>query len=86
MAVKKVAQNPAVLAIGIAIRNSYKTLAKHCANYTVYLACQQSSTRKPQWFQNLKLAFLETPNVTTWLVFQNQVTNEAYHLHTRDTK
>ena len=49
-------------------------LAKDYSSYTVYQAWLQSSTRKPQWFQYLKLVFLEIPNVTTWLVFQNQVT------------
>ena len=30
----------------------------------------QSSTTKPQWFQHLKLVFLEILNVTTWSVFK----------------
>ena len=28
---------------------------KECSSYTVYLACLQSSTRKPQWFQHFKV-------------------------------
>ena len=40
----------------------------------VYLAWLHSSTRELQWLQYLKSVFLETPNVTTLLVFQNQVT------------
>ena len=28
-----------------------------------------------QWLEYLKLMFLEIPNVTTWLLFQNRVTN-----------
>ena len=42
--------------------------------YTVYLAWLQSSTRELQWLEYLKSIFLKIPNVTTWLVFQNQVT------------
>ena len=42
---------------------------------TVYLAWLQSSTRKPQWLQYLKLVFLYIPNVAIRSVFQNQVTN-----------
>ena len=40
----------------------------------MYLAWLKSSTTKLQWFQYLKLVFLEIPNVTIQLVFQNQVT------------
>ena len=35
----------------------------------------QSSTRKPQWFQYLKMVFFKIPNVTIQLVFQHQVTH-----------
>ena len=39
----------------------------------------KSSTREPRWLQYLKLVFLEIPFVTTWSVFQNQVTNYVIH-------
>ena len=58
----------------LASKNSYKTLAKDCSSYTVYLAWLQCSTRELQWLEYLKSVFLEIPNVTTWSVFQNQVT------------
>ena len=58
-------------------RNSCKTLAKDCFSYTVYLAWLKSSTTKPQWFQYLKLIFLEIPSVKIWSVFQNQVTYKS---------
>ena len=48
-------------------------MTKYSIQY-VYLTWLQSSTRKPQWFQCLQL---EIPNVTSWSVFQNQVT----HVH-----
>ena len=48
---------------------------KECSSYTAYLVWLQSSTRKPQWFQYLKLVFLEIRHVTTWSVFQNPVTH-----------
>ena len=41
----------------------------------MYLAWLQSSTRELQWLEYLKSVFLKIPNVTTWSVFQNQVTN-----------
>ena len=68
----------------VLLYGGYKTLAKRLSSYTVYLACLQSSTRKPQLFQYLKLAFLEIPNVKIWSVFQNQVTymhTTMYHEH-----
>ena len=34
----------------------------------------QSSTRELQWLEYLKSVFLKIPYVTTWSVFQNQVT------------
>ena len=49
-------------------------MLKDCSSYTVYLAWLQSSTRELQWLEYLKSVFLETPYVTTWSVFQNQVT------------
>ena len=56
-----------------------------CSSYTVYLAWLQSSTRELQWLEYLKSAFLKIPNVTTWSVFQIQVTNNKlntnYFLH-----
>ena len=51
-----------------------ETIAKDCSSHTVYVAWLQYNTRKPQWFQYIKLIFLKIPNVTTWSVFQNQVT------------
>ena len=47
---------------------------KDCSSYTVYLAWLQSSTRELWWLEYLKSVFLKIPNVTNWLVFQNQVT------------
>ena len=55
---KKVAQNPAVLAT-VATRDSDKTLAKNYSSYTVNLAWLQSSTREPWWLQYLKSLLLE---------------------------
>ena len=60
----------------LASRNSYKTLPNRLLQLYRYLAWLQSSTRELQWLEHLKSVFLEIPNVTTWLVFQNQVT---YH-------
>ena len=45
-----------------------------CSSNTVYLAWLQSSTRELQRLEYLKSVFLEIPNVTSWSVFQNQVT------------
>ena len=42
--------------------------------HTGYLAWLQSSTRDLQWLEYLKSVFLEIPNVTTWLLFQNKLT------------
>ena len=58
----------------LASRSSYKMPAKNCSCYTVCLAWLQSSTRELKWFEYLKSVFLKIPNVTTWSVFQNQVT------------
>ena len=51
---------------------------KDCSNHTVYLAWLQSSTRELQWLQHLKSVFLKLPNVTTWSVFQDQITYKSY--------
>ena len=45
----------------------------------------KSNTRKPQWFQYLKLVFLEIANVTIWSVFWNQVTYAYTYVRTRMT-
>ena len=62
-----------------------KCWLKDCSSYTVYLAQLQSSTKELQWLEYLKSVFLKIPNVTTQLVFQNQVTNNRlntnYFLH-----
>ena len=47
---------------------------RDCSCCTVYLAWLQFSTRKQQQFQYLKLIFLKIPNVTTQLIFPNQMT------------
>ena len=39
------------------------------SSYTVYLARLQSSTRKPQQFQYLKLVFLKIPNTINREIF-----------------
>ena len=52
--------------------SSYTAYLDFCS-YSVYLAWLQSSTRKPQCFQYLKLGFLKIPNVTIRSVFENQV-------------
>ena len=52
-------------------------LTKDCSSYTLYLAWLQSSTRELQGLEYLKSVFLEVPNVTTLLVFQNQVTYDS---------
>ena len=55
----------------------YETLAKRLVQlYTVNLARLQSSIREARWLQYLKSVFLVMQIVTTWQVFQNQVTNK----------
>ena len=44
------------------------------SSYTVYLAWLQSRNRELQWLEYLKSVFLDITNVTSWSVFQNQVT------------
>ena len=73
--VTAVAQNPEVLA------NYYRNTSQRLPTvvmYTVNLEWLQSNTRKPWWLQYLKVVFREMPIVTTWLVFQNQVTYYMY--------
>ena len=73
MVLTKVAQNPSVL-LQIASRNIYKTLVKRLFQLYSVLAWLQSTTRELHWLHYLKSVFLKIPNVTTWSVFQNQVT------------
>ena len=71
--VDKLAQNLA----GQLAETVIKHQLKDCSSCTVYLVWLQSSTRKSQWFQYLKVIFFEIPkliNVTIQSVFQYQVT------------
>ena len=55
--------------------NSYKTLAERMFQLSsIPGVAIKSSTRELQWLEYLKSVFFEIPNVTTWPVFQNQVT------------
>ena len=71
--VKKVVQNPAVLAT----IDSYEAKLYTLVIATVNLAWLQSIMRESWWLQYLKLVFLEMLIVTIWLVFQNQVTYDV---------
>ena len=73
MVVKKVVQNPAVLAT----IDSYEAKLYTLVIATVNLAWLQSIMRESWWLQYLKLVFLEMLIVTIWLVFQNQVTYDV---------
>ena len=78
MGLKKVSE---IQQCKLANRSSYETLARILFQlYSISgVATIYSSIRELLWLEYLKSVFLKMQNVTTWSVFQYQVTNYCQH-------